>query len=431
MIRYIRIEELPQYGDQEVRLQGWLYNSRYKGKLVFLLVRDGSGICQCVVNRSEVDEEVFQKAKDLGQEASLVVEGMVHKDDRSPGGYELWVRDLKCIAESHKYPITPKDHGIEFLLDHRHLWLRSRKPFATMRIRNEIIQTIHAFFQGQGFIQLDAPILTAAAVEGTTTLFEVKYFDESAYLTQSGQLYAEAGAMAFGKVYTFGPTFRAEQSKTRRHLTEFWMIEPEVAWCDLDGLMALAEDLLVAIVERVLDRCKQEFAILERDTSKLETIQKPFPRLSYDEAVDWLLKNGYEMTPGDDFGAPQETALAEIYDRPLIVHRYPQAVKAFYMEPDPEHPDRALCLDVLAPEGYGEIIGGSIRIWKEDLLLKRIREHDLPESAFQWYLDLRRFGSVPHGGFGLGLERTVTWICGLQHVREAIPFPRTIYRLSP
>ena len=428
---WVRIEDLARYENQEVQLRGWIYHSRHKGKLVFLLVRDGSGICQCVVNKKDVSDDVFETADNITQESSVIVEGIVHADTRAPGGYELWVRNVKVIHQAHGYPITPKEHGIEFLLDHRHLWLRSRRPFATMRIRHEIIRAIADFFDSRGFLRLDAPILTGAAVEGTTTLFEVKYFDETAYLSQSGQLYAEAGAMAYGKVYTFGPTFRAERSKTRRHLTEFWMIEPEVAWADLDDLMELSEDLIIAIVERVLENRQKELEILERDVKPLEAIQKPFPRMTYDDAVDWLKSHGHDVTPEDDFGAPQETALAEAHDRPLIVHRYPRAVKAFYMEPDPERPDRVLCLDVLAPEGYGEIIGGSVRIWNEDRLKERIREHNLPESAFQWYLDLRRYGSVPHGGFGLGLERTVAWICGLHHIREAIPFPRTLYRLTP
>lgn len=428
---WVYIEDLAKHDGEEVQLRGWIYNSRHKGKLVFLLVRDGTGICQCVVNQKEVSPEVFEAADTITQESSVIVEGLVHADTRAPGGYELWVRNLQIVHRSENYPITPKSHGIDFLLDHRHLWLRSRRPFATMRIRHEIIRAITDFFDARGFLRLDAPILTGAAVEGTTTLFEVKYFDDTAYLSQSGQLYVEAGALAFGKVYTFGPTFRAERSKTRRHLTEFWMVEPEVAWIDLDGLMELAEDLIVSIVERVLENRRMELDILERDPKPLEAIGKPFPRITYDEAVAWLKERGFERAPEDDFGAPEETALSEAHERPLIVHRYPRAVKAFYMEPDPERPDRVLCLDVLAPEGYGEIIGGSIRIWKEDLLRERLKEHNLPESVFQWYLDLRKYGSVPHGGFGLGLERTVAWICGLQHIREAIPFPRTLYRLNP
>ena len=431
MTPWVRIEELGAYVDREVQLRGWLYHSRSKGKIVFLLVRDGSGICQCVVVRGEVPDETFEAADRLGQESSLIVEGIVHADPRAPGGYELWVRRLQVLQATEGYPITPKPHGIDFLLDHRHLWLRSRRPFATLRIRHEIIRAIRDFLDGRGFLCLDAPILTPAACEGTTTLFEVQYFDDVAYLSQSGQLYVEAGALAFGRVYCFGPTFRAERSKTRRHLTEFWMVEPEVAFTTLEELMELAEDLVCYIVERVLERRRTELAILERDPTPLERVAKPFPRMTYDEAVQWLLDHGLPMTPGDDFGSPQETALSQAFDRPLIVHRYPAAVKAFYMEPDPERPDRVLCMDVLAPEGVGEIIGGSMRVWNYDLLLRRLRDHNLPEAAFQWYLDLRRYGSVPHGGFGLGLERTVAWICGLEHVREAIPFPRTIYRLYP
>jgi asparaginyl-tRNA synthetase len=431
MTPWVRIEELGAYVDREVQLRGWLYHSRSKGKIVFLLVRDGSGICQCVVVRGEVPDETFEAADRLGQESSLIVEGIVHADPRAPGGYELWVRRLQVLQAAEGYPITPKPHGIDFLLDHRHLWLRSRRPFATLRIRHEIIRAIRDFLDGRGFLCLDAPILTPAACEGTTTLFEVQYFDDVAYLSQSGQLYVEAGALAFGRVYCFGPTFRAERSKTRRHLTEFWMVEPEVAFTTLEELMELAEDLVGYIVERVLERRRTELAILERDPTPLERVAKPFPRMTYDEAVQWLLDHGLPMTPGDDFGSPQETALSQAFDRPLIVHRYPAAVKAFYMEPDPERPDRVLCMDVLAPEGVGEIIGGSMRVWNYDLLLRRLRDHNLPEAAFRWYLDLRRYGSVPHGGFGLGLERTVAWICGLEHVREAIPFPRTIYRLYP
>ncbi len=431
MTPWVRVEELGAYVDRDVQLRGWLYHARSKGKIVFLLVRDGSGICQCVVVRGTVPDETFELADRLGQESSLLVEGTVRADPRAPGGYELGVRRLQVLQAAEGYPITPKPHGIDFLLDHRHLWLRSRRPFATMRIRHEVIRAIRDFFDGRGFLCLDAPVLTPAACEGTTTLFEVKYFDDVAYLSQSGQLYVEAGALAFGRVYCFGPTFRAERSKTRRHLTEFWMVEPEVAFTTLEELMELAEDLVCYIVERVLERRRPELAILERDPTPLERVAKPFPRMTYDEAVRWLLDHGIPMTPGDDFGSPQETALSEAFERPLIVHRYPAAVKAFYMEPDPERPDRVLCMDVLAPEGVGEIIGGSMRTWSYDGLLRRIREHGLPEAAFQWYLDLRRYGSVPHGGFGLGLERTVAWVCGLEHIREAIPFPRTIYRLYP
>ena len=431
MVQWVRIEDLHKHVDEIVELRGWLYNSRSKGKLVFLLVRDGTGICQCVVNKKEVSDDVFELADRLNQESSIIVRGQVHADKRAPGGYEIWLRELELIQMAEGYPITPKEHGIEFLLDHRHLWLRSRRPFAVMRIRHEIIRAIRDFFDGRGFICFDAPILTGAAVEGTTTLFEVKYFDDTAYLSQSGQLYAEAGALAFGKVYTFGPTFRAEKSKTRRHLTEFWMIEPEVAFATLDDLIELAEDLICSIVERVLERRQQELKILERDTTRLEAIQKPFPRMRYDDAVKWLREQGFEIEPDSDFGAPEETALAEAHDKPLAVTHYPEKVKAFYMEPDPDDPTRVQCVDVLAPEGYGEIIGGSVRIADLNLLLERLKKHNLPREAFEWYLDLRKYGSVPHGGFGLGLERTIAWICGLHHIRETIPFPRTLYRLTP
>ncbi len=428
---WVRISDLARYTDTAVQLRGWLYNARSKGKILFLIVRDGSGFCQCVVIRGEVPDEMFDLAESLGQESSLIVEGRVRADRRAPGGYELHVDHLEVVQNATGYPITPKEHGIDFLLDHRHLWLRSRRPFATLRIRHHIIRAIRDFFDSRGFICLDAPILTPAAVEGTTTLFEVRYFDDVAYLSQSGQLYAEAGALAFGRVYTFGPTFRAERSKTRRHLTEFWMIEPEVAFITFDELMELAEDLICAIVERVLECCRRELDILERDPAPLERIAKPFPRMTYDEAVAWLRARGFDIADNDDFGAPHETALSEAHDRPLIIHRYPKVIKAFYMEPDPERPDRVLAMDVLAPEGIGEIIGGSMRIWDLDLLRQRLREHGLPESVYAWYLDLRRYGTVPHGGFGLGLERTVQWICGLHHVREAIPFPRTLYRMYP
>jgi asparaginyl-tRNA synthetase len=379
-----------------------------------------------------VPPELFEAVGHAGQESSLELEGTVSADPRSPGGFELQVSGGRVLQRVEGYPITPKEHGIEFLLDHRHLWLRSRKQWAVLRVRDAVITALRGFFDRRGFVCVDAPIFTPAACEGTSTLFEVEYFDSKAYLTQSGQLYAEAAALALGKVYTFGPTFRAEKSKTRRHLTEFWMLEPEMAFATLDDVMQLAEDMLCAVVAEVLERRKVELGVLERDLAKLECIRPPFPRITYDEAAKILAETpGSTFQHGGDFGAPDETVLSSRYDRPVMVHRYPSQVKAFYMKRDPADPDKALCVDVLAPEGVGEIIGGSQREDDLDLLQARIREHALPEKAFEWYLDLRRYGSVPHGGFGIGLERTVAWICGLEHVREAIPFPRTIYRLTP
>ena len=382
--------------------------------------------------KGNVSEEVFDLAGKTGQESSIEITGKVKKEERAPGGYELDAVDLKIISETHDYPITPKEHGVEFLMDYRHLWLRSSKQVAIMRVRHRIVKAIRDFFDGNGFTLMDPPILTPSSCEGTSTLFETEYFDlGKAYLTQSGQLYAEAGAMALGKVYTFGPTFRAEKSKTKRHLTEFWMCEPEVAFADLNDDMDLAEEFLEYIVQTVLKEREDELKVLERDPKFLMNVKKPLPRISYDEAVEILKKNGSEFEYGNDFGAPDETIISNQYDRPVMVHRYPSAVKAFYMKRDPENPNLALAVDVLAPEGYGEIIGGSQREDNIDLLIERIKEHDLPMKDFEWYLDLRRFGSVPHSGFGLGLERTVSWICGLEHIRETIPFPRMIYRNTP
>ena len=428
----IFISDLSKYIGKEITIQGWLYNKRSAGKLHFLILRDGTGYLQCVFFKGNVSEEVFESAGKLGQESSIEITGKVKEEKRAPGGYELDATDLKIISETHDYPITPKEHGIEFLMDNRHLWLRSSKQVAILRVRHRIIKAIRDFLDGSGFTLMDPPILTPSSCEGTSTLFETEYFDlGKAYLTQSGQLYAEAGAMALGKVYTFGPTFRAEKSKTKRHLTEFWMCEPEVAFADLNDDMDLAEEFLEYIVQTVLKDREEELKVLERDTSFLKNVKKPLPRISYDEAVEILKKNGSEFEYGNDFGAPDETIISNQYDRPVMVHRYPAAVKAFYMKRDPENPNLALAVDVLAPEGYGEIIGGSQREDNIDLLIERIKEHDLPMKDFEWYLDLRRFGSVPHSGFGLGLERTVSWICGLEHIRETIPFPRMIYRNTP
>jgi asparaginyl-tRNA synthetase len=415
-----------------VTLSGWLFNKRSGGKIKFLVLRDGSGYLQCVYFKGNVSEDVFNLADRIGQESSIEVTGKVKVEPRAPSGFELDATNLHVISEAHDYPITPKDHGIEFLMDNRHLWLRSSKQVAILKIRHRIVKAIRDFFDERGFTLMDPPILTPAACEGTSTLFETEYFDlGKAYLTQSGQLYAEAGAMALGKVYTFGPTFRAEKSKTRRHLTEFWMVEPEVAFNDLEADMDLAEEFLEYIVQTILKEKQEELKVLERDTSILEKVVRPFPRISYDQAVGILKKNGIDFQYGNDLGATDETIISNQFDRPVMVHRYPAIVKAFYMKRDPENPDLALAVDVLAPEGVGEIIGGSQREDNYELLLERIKEHKLPQEAFEWYLDLRRFGSVPHAGFGLGLERTVGWICGLDHVRETIPFPRMIYRNTP
>ena len=428
----IYIEDIHLHVGEEVIIAGWLYNKRSSGKIHFLLVRDGSEVIQCVVVKGQVPDEVFSLYEQLGAETSLLVKGQVSEDKRSPLGFELQVNDILTIhIPAKEYPISPKEHGVEFLMDHRHLWLRSRKQYAVLRIRHEIISAIRDFFNERKFIMIDTPIFTPAAAEGTSTLFTTDYFGMNAYLTQSGQLYAEAAALALGKVYCFGPTFRAEKSKTRRHLTEFWMVEPEVAYFDLDDDMKLAEDFVSYIVQRVLERRKTELEILERDVTKLQSVIAPFPRISYSEAVDILKNNGTDFEWGNDFGGSDETVISAQFDRPVIVHRYPAAVKAFYMKRDPQDDRLALAMDVLAPEGYGEIIGGSQREDDYDTLLARIKEHELPTEPYEWYLDLRRYGSVPHAGFGLGLERTVGWICGIPHIRETIPFARTIYRLSP
>ena len=427
------VERLAEHVGQVVTLRGWIYNRTSKGKLHFTLLRDGTGIVQCVLFQKSVPPELFAAVGAAGQESSLELSGLVKEDARAPGGFEVEVRGGRVLQSVQDFPITPKEHGADFLLSRRHLWLRSRRQWAVLRVRDAVITALRGFFDQRGFVCVDSPMFTPNACEGTSTLFQVDYFeDEKAYLTQSGQLYAEASAMAFGKVYCFGPTFRAEKSKTRRHLTEFWMLEPEVAFADLDDVMELAEDMIVHAVGEVLRRRGPELEALERERGKLEAIRKPFPRLTYDEAADILEAHpGSTFRRGDDFGAPDETILSERFDRPVMVTRYPAEVKAFYMKRDPQDPSKALCVDVLAPEGVGEIIGGSQREDDHDVLLARIREHDLPSEAFDWYLDLRKYGSVPHGGFGLGLERFVGWICGIEHVREAAPFPRMMTRIRP
>jgi len=428
----IYIEDLAHHVGEEITIKGWLYNKRSSGKIRFVIVRDGTGILQCVMMKGIIPEEIFNQFDSLTQESSLAAHGKIKKDDRAPGGFEMELSKVEIIQIAKEYPITPKEHGVDFLMDLRHLWLRSSRQHAILRVRHQIIKAIREFFDNRGFVLMDAPIFTPAACEGTSTLFETDYFDlGKAYLTQSGQLYGEAGAMAHGKVYVFGPTFRAEKSKTRRHLTEFWMVEPEVAFNDLNDNMELAEEFLEHIVGSVLKYRSAELKTLERNIKFLENVKKPFPKISYTEAVDILKKHGVDFEWGNDFGGADETVISEQFDRPVIVHRYPTKVKAFYMKRDPQNQNLALAMDVLAPEGYGEIIGGSQREDDYDLLLGRLKEHNLPQSAFEWYLDLRRYGSVPHSGFGLGIERTVGWICGLDHVRETIPFPRMIYRLNP
>jgi len=430
----IYIEDAGKHVGEEVTLKGWIHNKRSSGKIQFLIVRDGSGYIQGVLVRNVVAPEVFAAAETLTHESSVIVTGKIREDSRAPSGYEMdltGVEPVQVVSKDEPFPITPKEHGIEFLMDERHLWIRSTRQRAILKIRHEIIKAVRDFFDDNGFTLADTPVLTPAACEGTSTLFEVKYFDETAFLTQSGQLYGEAMAMALGRVYNFGPTFRAEKSKTRRHLTEFWMVEPEVAYATVEDTMDLAEQMISFVVGRVVLKRKEELKVLERDISKLEKIVPPFPRISYDDAVGILQKNGSEIQWGSDFGGGDETIISNQFDKPVMVHRYPTAIKAFYMEPDPARPDVALCVDVLAPEGYGEIIGGGQRMSSYDLLVQRIEEHKLPREAFEWYLDLRKFGSVPHAGFGMGIERAVTWICGLEHVRETIAFPRMLYRLTP
>ena len=428
----VTIDHIGEHVGETVTIKGWLHNRRSSGKIHFLVIRDGTGFLQVVMGKNDVPEETFKAADHLSQESAVIVSGVVREDKRAKGGFELTANALEIVSPSVDYPITPKEHGVDYLLDRRHLWIRAERQAAILRVRHEIINAVRDFFNSQGFILADTPIFTPAACEGTTTLFPVQYFeDETAYLTQSGQLYNEANAMALGKVYAFGPTFRAEKSKTRRHLTEFWMVEPEMAYADLDDVIALAERLVTSVVARVLDKRAAELKLLERDTAKLESITTPFPRLTYDQAAQLLVDKGLPFEHGTDLGGTDETVLSEQFDRPVCVTHYPAAVKAFYMKPAPDQPDKALCVDVLAPEGYGEIIGGGQRLDDLDLLLQRIKEHELPQEAFEWYLDLRRYGTVPHGGFGMGIERVVSWICKLDHVRETIPYPRMLYRLYP
>ena len=429
----VRVGEVAQYEGDLIELRGWVYNVRSSGKLHFLQMRDGSGIIQCVVFKGDVEPEVFQQAAELTQESSIVVQGEVRADARSALGFEVGVQSIEVVHVAQDYPISPKDHGIAFLMEHRHLWLRSTRPNATLRIRGTIIDACRQFMSQEGFLLIDAPVLTPAACEGTSTLFSTDYFGDTAYLTQSGQLYMEAAAMAFGRVYCFGPTFRAEKSKTRRHLTEFWMIEPEMAYCDLEQDMEVAEAMVTHVVGRVLADCPTELKVLERDTTPLERVVAgtPFPRLRYDDAIDILKGKGSQIEWGSDLGGEDETLLSEDFDTPVFVHRYPASIKAFYMKLDPHDGRLALCVDMLAPEGYGEIIGGGQREDDLDKLEARIEVHGLPRDAFEWYLDLRRYGSVPHAGFGMGIERVVAWLCGLKHVRETIPFPRTLQRIYP
>ena len=436
--KQIYINQLSAHVGSEVILKGWLYNMRSSGKICFPQLRDGTGVVQCVAVKSAIAEDVWEALKGLGQESALVIKGTVREDSRAPSGYEIDVVTAEVLQQVQNYPITPKEHGTEFLMDHRHLWLRSRRQHAVLKVRHTVVQAVRNFLDNDGFTLCDSPIFTPAACEGTTTLFEVDYFDgEKAYLTQSGQLYNEATAAAFGKAYCFGPTFRAEKSKTRRHLTEFWMVEPEMAYATLDDVLTLAERFLSYIASRVLEDRKEELKVLERDTSKLEGIVPPFPRVHYDDAVK-MLHEGFEKGAvetkfewGGDFGAPDETYISSQFDKPVMVHHYPAAIKAFYMARDPERDEYALGVDVLAPEGYGEVIGGGERATSLEFLQQQIAAHNLPESAFEWYLDLRRYGTVPHAGFGMGVERCTAWMCGIEHIRETIPFPRTMYRLRP
>lgn len=425
------ISEVNQHVGESVTIGCWLNKKRSSGKIQFLQLRDGSGYIQGVVVKSDISEEAWEAASKLTQESSLYVTGIVKEDTRSKGGFELEVKDVQIIQLTEEYPITPKEHGVDFLMDNRHLWIRSPRQRAILVVRAQIIQAVQQFFNERGFHLVDPPILTPSSCEGTTNLFHTKYFDEDAFLTQSGQLYMEAAAMALGRVYSFGPTFRAEKSKTRRHLIEFWMIEPEMAFVTHEENLEVQEQFVTHIVQSVLKNCKQELETLERDTAKLEKVQGAFPRITYDQAVEFLNSKGFEFKWGEDFGAPHETAIAEQYETPVFITHYPTEIKAFYMKPDPNRPEVVLCADMIAPEGYGEIIGGSQRIDDPDLIEQRFQEHELSKEAYQWYLDLRKYGTVPHSGFGLGLERTVAWICGLDHVRETIPFPRLLYRLYP
>ena len=432
MSTHARIEDIAAHEGQPVTIKGWLVNRRSSGKIHFLQVRDGSGFIQAVMSKAGVGEETFKTADHLSQESAIVVHGTVRADTRAPGGFEIDAAGLEVVSPSVDFPITPKEHGVDYLMDRRHLWIRSQRQHAILRVRHEVIDAVRDYFNSRGFVLADTPIFTPSACEGTTTLFPVQYFDDgTAYLTQSGQLYNEANAMALGKVYCFGPTFRAEKSKTRRHLTEFWMVEPEMAYADLDDAIALAEGLVVEVIGRVLERRKKELAALERDTTRLAAITAPFARITYDDAAKLLKEKGLPFEWGGDFGSPDETAISEHFNGPVAVTGYPSAIKAFYFKSHPDRPEISMSCDILAPEGYGEIIGGGQRLEDYDQLLKRIDEHKLPREAFEWYLDLRRFGSVPHSGFGMGIERVVSWICGLDHLREAIPYPRMLYRLYP
>ena len=428
---FVRIKDIGKYEGQEVKIRGWVFNKRSSGKLHFLQIRDGSAQIQAVAFKGDLPENIFNLADKVTQETSVEITGIVNKHERSKIGFEIALRDLKIIGESHDYPISPKEHGVDFLMQNRHLWLRAPRQRAILKVRHAIITAIRRFFDEEGFTLVDAPIFTPSACEGTTNLFETEYFDTKAYLTQSGQLYMEAAAMALGKVYCFGPTFRAEKSKTRRHLTEFWMVEPEVAFNDIYDNMDLAENFLVYIVDYVLKNCRDELELLERDVSKLEKIKKPFARITYTEAIEILHKKGNDTPWGEDFGGDEETLISEEFETPVMIYKYPSEVKAFYMKQDPENEKLAMCVDVIAPEGYGEIIGGGQREEDIDVLLAKLKKNNLPEEAFDWYLDLRKYGSVPHAGFGLGIERTVSWICGLHHVRETIPFPRLMDRIRP
>lgn len=430
-MKWTYIEDISNFKDKEVEIRGWVFNKRSSGKVRFLLIRDGTGLIQGTIFSSKKDDPLFKKFDTLTQESSLIVRGQVREDKRAPGGFELTIKDVEILQVADEYPITPKAHSTPFLMEHRHLWLRSQKQHAILQIRTELIKAIRDFFDGRGFRLLDTPILTPSACEGTTTLFETDYFDQKAFLSQSGQLYNEATAMAFGKVYCFGPTFRAEKSKTRKHLIEFWMVEPEVAFATLEDITELGEDLVVYLIERILEQNKKELKVLERDTKPLERVKKQFPRLTYDEAQKMLKKKGSKMEWGDDFGAPEETLISEIFDLPVSITHFPAKIKAFYMQPDEKRPELVLGMDMMASEGYGEIIGGGQRIHDLDLLEKKIKEFKLPREDYEWYLDLRKYGSVPHSGFGLGIERMLAWICKIKHIRETIPFPRLLYKIYP
>jgi asparaginyl-tRNA synthetase len=430
-MEWVYIEDIANHRDREIEVRGWVYNKRSSGKVRFLIVRDGTGLLQATAFSADPDAPLFRTFDSLTQESSVIVRGLVREDKRAPGGYELTLREIEVIQIAEEYPITPKEHGTPFLMEHRHLWLRSQKQHAVLQVRAEVVKAIRNFFDGRRFRLMDTPILTPSACEGTTTLFETEYFDQKAYLSQSGQLYNEATAAAFGKVYCFGPAFRAEKSKTRRHLIEFWMVEPEVAFATLEDTIELGEDLIIFILERVLSARRNDLEVLERDVSRLEAIRKPFPRLTYEEALPKLKEKGSAISWGDDFGAPEETIISEIYSSPVCVTHFPSKIKAFYMQPDAARPDLALGVDFLASEGYGEIIGGGQRIHDPALLEQRIQENDLPREAYAWYVDLRKYGTFPHSGFGLGVERTVAWICGIKHIRETIPFPRLLYRIYP